>query len=228
MLGPETIRDISNVAAYRAAEEGREPLVIWAQDDLRHIAFLGDYTPQGWRRATWGDLLGLKPRNVWSARDDEEATFMVDSSGWGAPDEPALTFPETWAYLRELAVRVDTDLTFGAAIRESGEFQIVMGVYVKDPSSEGNPAPSEEDVICHECYTVHDALEECDEDGLAEHTQRCPVCADPIDYCQGHGVIGDPAGNTILENHDRGDHRGCNPDGCDEAGATADQEGLPW
>lgn len=27
----------------------------------------------------------------------------------------------------------------------------------------------------------------------------CPACGDPIDYCQGHGEIGDPEGYAILK-----------------------------
>lgn len=38
---------------------------------------------------------------------------------------------------------------------------------------------------------------------------RCPVCGDAIDYCQGHGSIGDPVGAAILEAHDDGDHSQC-------------------
>lgn len=224
MLGPETIRQMADIAAYRAAEEGHTPLVIWAQEDLRHLAFLGDYTPRGWRRATWGDLLGLRPRNIYYARDDEEATFMVDSSGFGARDEPALTFEEAWAYARELAVRVDSNETFGLAIREAGEFQVVLGVYLKDEQSEGNPAPDFDAVACPDCMGVHGPFEECDPEGL----EHCPACGDPIDYCQGHGEIGDPEGFAILERHDRGDHLDCHPDGCENAGAVPGQEGLSW
>lgn len=50
-----------------------------------------------------------------------------------------------------------------------------------------------------------------------EWISRCPACGDPIDYCQGHGEIGDPAGRAILDAHDEGDHTQCHPDGCDEA-----------
>jgi hypothetical protein len=46
---------------------------------------------------------------------------------------------------------------------------------------------------------------------------RCPACGDWIDYCQGHGEIGDPYGFEILERHDAGDHSECHPAGCDEA-----------
>jgi hypothetical protein len=50
-----------------------------------------------------------------------------------------------------------------------------------------------------------------------EHVAACPACGSPIDYCQGHGEIGDPAGAAILAAHDDGDHTDCHPDGCDDA-----------
>lgn len=52
--------------------------------------------------------------------------------------------------------------------------------------------------------------------GEAESVSRCPVCGDPIDYCQGHGQIGDPIGASILSAHDDGYHGRCDPAGCDE------------
>lgn len=39
----------------------------------------------------------------------------------------------------------------------------------------------------------------------------CPVCGDVIDYCQGHGEIGDPVGFAILINHSIGQHYRCHP-----------------
>lgn len=48
-----------------------------------------------------------------------------------------------------------------------------------------------------------------------EETARCPACGEAIDYCQGHGVIGDPDGAIILDMHDVGDHSRCHPDGCE-------------
>jgi hypothetical protein len=50
-----------------------------------------------------------------------------------------------------------------------------------------------------------------------EYIARCPACGDPIDYCQGHGEMGDPVGFAILAAHDGGDHTGCHPEGCDES-----------
>lgn len=40
----------------------------------------------------------------------------------------------------------------------------------------------------------------------------CPACGERIDYCQGHGSIGDPLGASILASHDDDDHRRCHPD----------------
>jgi hypothetical protein len=50
---------------------------------------------------------------------------------------------------------------------------------------------------------------------------RCPACGDPIDYCTGHGPIGDPVGADILARHDAGEHDACNVDGCDDASTPA-------
>jgi hypothetical protein len=48
---------------------------------------------------------------------------------------------------------------------------------------------------------------------------RCPACGDPIDYCSGHGDIGDPDGAAILAAHDDDDHSRCHPNGCEDAPA---------
>lgn len=50
-----------------------------------------------------------------------------------------------------------------------------------------------------------------------EETSSCPVCGEPIDYCQGHGEIGDPFGAAILADHDDGKHEQCHPAGCPDA-----------
>lgn len=50
-----------------------------------------------------------------------------------------------------------------------------------------------------------------------EHVSRCPVDGEPIDYCQGHGRIGDPIGYNILLAHDYGYHGRCHYRGCEQA-----------
>ena len=59
-------------------------------------------------------------------------------------------------------------------------------------------------------------------DDYVDTDERCPACGSPIDYCQGHGDIGDPFGAMILEAHDYGDHTQCHTDGCDVARSFAD------
>ena len=46
---------------------------------------------------------------------------------------------------------------------------------------------------------------------------RCPACGDLLDYCQGHGAIGDIQGHIILNDHDLGQHVACHPYGCEYA-----------
>lgn len=52
-----------------------------------------------------------------------------------------------------------------------------------------------------------------------EYYPECPACGEDIQYCQGHGEIGDPEGAAILAMHDDGDHSRCASSastGCDE------------
>lgn len=59
-------------------------------------------------------------------------------------------------------------------------------------------------------YEVLKAIQpEAREDEYAEVDSRCPTCGEPIDYCQGHGEIGDPEGYANQVRHDAGDHSGC-------------------
>lgn len=37
----------------------------------------------------------------------------------------------------------------------------------------------------------------------------CPACGDHIDYCQGHGPMGDPQGYAVIRLHDDGIHSLC-------------------
>lgn len=50
-------------------------------------------------------------------------------------------------------------------------------------------------------------LDDVDDD--YDYIGGCPACGNPIDYCQGHGEIGDPIGFAILKAHDNGDHTVC-------------------
>lgn len=208
MLGPETIKRMSDVAAYRAAEEGRRPLTVIKAEDLRHLPFLGDYVPAGWRPALWADMY-TNPRTGWPWDETKRVYIMVDSSGWGSSSEPALTFPELARYVIESK---RPQHQYGWAIVEAGEFQVVVSAFIRDEQATGTPAPEVDP--CEYCHEVHSPLEECDPDLIS----RCPACGEPMDYCLGHGEIGDPAGFAILKAHDEGIHTDCHGNGCDDAG----------
>lgn len=60
------------------------------------------------------------------------------------------------------------------------------------------------------------APDDSDDSDSGEYVAHCPACGEPIDYCQGHGEIGDPVGAAILAAHDDGDHSRCHPAGCDD------------
>lgn len=48
-----------------------------------------------------------------------------------------------------------------------------------------------------------------DDYSLGVDYPECPACGADIQYCQGHGEIGDPEGAAILAMHDNGDHSRC-------------------
>lgn len=63
---------------------------------------------------------------------------------------------------------------------------------------------------------LDDEVIDYDEDLTYGPPSYCFVCGDHVDYCQGHGESGDPAGASIVHQHDMGDHSHCHPNGCDE------------
>ncbi len=107
MMSGAAIAELSRQAAVKAAREHKRPLIV-EQDDLDACAaalaagrvpnlgipFIGSYRPRGYRPV--GEPL------------------FVDSSGFGAPGEPALTQAE---FVRKLRVG------FAYAVVEAGQFQ---------------------------------------------------------------------------------------------------------
>ena len=132
MFSGHTIRQLQNDAAQRAAEQGKEPLVIWDQasieNDIRHIPNLGSHEPDGWELLDltdgWNDELRLS-----KCRYD---SLFVDKAGFGDAGEAALTFDElvpTVGYLIQIAD--DKRIKLGFAIVEEGQFQLHVGVFKK-------------------------------------------------------------------------------------------------
>jgi hypothetical protein len=122
MLDLATIHEMAAEAAQEAAQEGRVPYEYWDGEPIGppfHFPFLGDYVPDGWRK-----------------RDND---LFVDKSGWGAPDEPAMTVDALVAEIKRLLCAAPPDKRLGFAITEQGQFQLYVGVYERDAELPDSP-----------------------------------------------------------------------------------------
>ena len=122
MLDLATIHEMAAEAAQEAAQEGRVPYEYWDGEPIGppfRFPFLGDYVPDGWRKRG-NDL-------------------FVDKSGWGAPDEPAMTVDALVAEIKRLLCATPPDKRLGFAITLEGEFQLYVGVYERDAELPDSP-----------------------------------------------------------------------------------------
>ena len=112
MWSAATILEIRDEATREAKRQRRKPTT--AQDFLngKLIPFLGDYVPEGW------------------VQDPNIEPFLVDATGRGDEDEPALTQDGLRKQARNFVLSGDT---YGYGVREQGPFQIVVAVYRPDP-----------------------------------------------------------------------------------------------
>ncbi len=139
MLSASVIQDLSRDYAIRACVAERVPLPVFPED-LSHLPpfpfpALGDYRPGGYRLID---------------------TLFVDSSGFGADDEWALSIPRFIAWLR-----LHINSPYYYAVIESGEFQVYVGVFVRDPSEPGNQAEFD---VAEETGTLSDLCGYGDDD----------------------------------------------------------------
>lgn len=117
MLDYSTIQNEAEKAARRARRAGKRPLSIreFSPDRTREfcarIPFLGAYIPEGWERAE-----GIED-------------LFVDSSGFGAENEPALSLGQFAKRLESFRQSGDN---YGFGIFEAGEFQVYVRVYRPD------------------------------------------------------------------------------------------------
>lgn len=114
MMSPATIRALGQAVARKAAREHKTPYMIEADDlfdqdtlvrALRSTPHLGTHRPKGYKLTD---------------------QLFVDSSGYGSEDEPAFTFGQFCAKVRQNGVG------FGYGIIEEGQFQVVVGVFVSN------------------------------------------------------------------------------------------------
>lgn len=175
MMGPGVIKAMSDDAAYKAAQDNEEPLVPWKGDQLGSIPFLGDYVPKGWRLLRWDEVPGGMPHGAGysaSTSEDGPARWLVDSSGFGADNEPAMTMSGFEVYLKDLLAKEPR--TFGVAVVEAGQFQVVTQLYLKDPAAPGTKVTEPAD-WCEHCQSSV----EC-------YCETCEVCKANLTCDEGH------------------------------------------
>jgi len=113
MMSAETIRAINTETGVKAAKANKTPFVPFNRQEIEggkiSLPNLGYHVPKGWKRV-------------------EDVEWFCDSSGWGAPNEPALTQDQ---FLDELADYADKHPSHGYAIVETGQFQCYVGAFTK-------------------------------------------------------------------------------------------------
>jgi hypothetical protein len=113
MMDTDTIRALADEQAERAAREGHTPYVPWDEVEVAEYGFIrpvpfpniGSYSPPGWELV------------------EHE---LVDKTGMGEDWEPALTLSQLKAWINE-----GMGHSYGYAIIEEGEFQVVIGRFSK-------------------------------------------------------------------------------------------------
>lgn len=110
MMDLETIKAMAMEAAEAASQMDAQPFVWFNTEEVEEanhfpFPFLGTYVPEGW---------------------EEVDRHFVDSSGLGAPDEPALTVGQ----FKDLTIQRMTEYPgTGWAVVEAGQFQVYVGEF---------------------------------------------------------------------------------------------------
>ena len=133
MFSPSTIADLQLEAAAQAARQHKQPLVVWAAEEITEAPNLGTYTPAGWRPLLWADI--DQDGHGHGEYGDERVLLFVDLSGWDDEDEPALSQRQLVAKVEAIqTVGAAKRLTIGWGIYEVGQFQGHLAAYLRtDP-----------------------------------------------------------------------------------------------
>jgi hypothetical protein len=126
MYSGETIQKMSDEAARKARATKRQPMAFFDADHVER--FFGRKT-----RDTFPNFGSYVPRG-WTLHDQ----LFCDSSGLGAPDEPALTQEQLKAKILE---DVANGNAYGYAITECGQFQLFLGRFVEEKTKAKSAAP---------------------------------------------------------------------------------------
>lgn len=131
MMSLQQIVQMSDDAAKRAKAKGVRPMQIGTYITeseertaraLRQVPHIGSWRPRDLRLVQRGEV-NFDQRRLAGLWCDDPYIF-VDSSGFGAPGEGALTFSEFIDLVR-------ANPQYSYAIVEAGQFQVVVGVFDK-------------------------------------------------------------------------------------------------
>ena len=152
MISAQQIRQFQDEAAAKAARSRKAPLALYSADtvvnDIRRCPNLGTYVKKGWRPLQDSEdiayvdrkvIANLTPKAVRGSRswaghrstEPEDFRLFIDKQGWGNSDEPALTIDEAVDNLKR-ALQVSGEHTIGIGIVEEGQFQLYLGLFVKE------------------------------------------------------------------------------------------------
>jgi hypothetical protein len=127
MMSSQQIARLSDEAAARSERSNTRPKAfsnVGSIDDIRGVPFIGRYVAPGWRLIEHSEL--IVPADMREGRIEgtwaTEPYLMVDSSGFGGRDEPALSAHE---FMRLIADNPGV----GWGIVEAGQFQVVVGAF---------------------------------------------------------------------------------------------------
>ena len=135
MMDIDTIVALNKEAGNKAKRHGIKPTTFTDSgiekikdgqiECLRDIVNIGDYTPKDWRRFNinkWVEEWELP----YSHKFLDKGGLFVDSSGFGADNEPALTIDQLLDVMAQL---LDNKPSLGFGIVSEGQFQITIGVF---------------------------------------------------------------------------------------------------
>ena len=116
MLSAQTLHDINTTIAVKAAQKGLTPYVPWNLEEVQEhgVDFLRFIPNIGYLELPDWDLV---------------ESHLCDKSGLGREDEPALTVGQTLELIEEWTAKG----SYGYAIIEEGQFQVVLGIFEKAP-----------------------------------------------------------------------------------------------
>ena len=137
MMDIETIVALNKEAGNKAKRHGIKPTTFGPEDveameegftgAISGIVYLGNYIPRGWKRVDI-NLFSKEWGIPYSHKILNKGGLFVDSSGWGADGEPALTIKQ-FLHVMTSILKQRPDLGF--ALISQGQFQVTIGVFEK-------------------------------------------------------------------------------------------------